>query len=648
MASSESDDSIDIRKVRRSHPRDHPAPQADSPGVSKSGFLKRKGTWRGTWREYFYVVDTGCLVEYSKPGSSRPKKFYSLSHFAVKLASKLTGVENTFGLFSMTVARQPVYFLCPDEPSLTSWVSMLSKFANQATDLDFDEDSKLLEAFNDGVIVASTDGTIVGANTAFADMFGYQRTELLGRNVTDLMESQYAVHHSAYMRKYLEEGHGTFIGQARQYNVRDATGRFVPAEISLGEMIRGSQKNFIGRFRLVQPGVSTAKAHMRRESSSSSITDDESIDQSAYSSISTIVRGVLAASEEQIAAAVYSELKSVKALLEVERKKTAKQTRTIRKLKALRVQAKTAGAQPSSASQVAVTDSTASQSPQRGDRDGLLFVDPSEPVIGQRLASTGGSGAGVYCANVDGWQCVVKELVTKDLPVQQLRLFEFEMDTLEHLPLHRNLARYLFHVKTPTKYQLFMTRYDETLGHIIRNRAKEAKPFTKHEVVKFMIDITRGLDVLHKHEIIHRDIKADNIFVEFGRSGDVERLVIGDFDAAKRIALHGQAQTVIGTPGYMAPEIMTDTRYGYPADIWSVGMVLHELLTLERPFERNPMGAMTILMSRTSPTIDSALVAPHLTPYIPIFDKCVSFDPLTRPTCLELNRLFIDEFLLCG
>ena len=383
------------------------------------------------------------------------------------------------------------------------------------------------------------------------------------------------------------------------------------------------------------------------------MSPDRSISQDdpMYQSVGKVVATAMKTAEAQLSSAVYTEIRTLTSLLQAEKEKTAKEAKVIRKLKSLRTMSQQREASEKSRRSesvgVSATSAVSTSASELSHGLSMIVVDTTKPIIGQRLASTGGSGAGVYCANVDGWQCVVKELIIKDLPSQQLKLFEFEMQTLESLPIHRNLARYLFHVKTPTKYQLFMTRYDSTLGHVIRQRRSEQKTFTKREVVQFLLDICRGVEILHKHEIIHRDLKSDNIFVEFGRSGEVARLVIGDFDAAKRISLHGQPQTVIGTPGFMAPEILIETRYGYPADVWSIGMVLYELLCLERPFEKNPMQAMDLILKRTRPIIEPVTVGPALEPLIPLYDKCLAFEPTERPTIADLNRLLVDHFLLC-
>ena len=540
-------------------------------------------------------------------------------------------------------------------------------------DLDWDSENNLfLEALNDGVVMAAADGTIIGANTAFCQLFKYSRSDLMGKNVTELMEAKYANNHPSYMSKYIERGYGSFIGNARQYNVKNASGNFVPAEISLGELSKGSERTFVARFRAVGPAqpensspsrittISTRNLanirahHSSSDSDSRSQTDDERVDATdpLYSTVAQIVSTALKTPENSLVEAVFTELKTVTALLDAEKVKSAKQACTIKKLKALRQRKLKIKSQAATSSDAFVSTFDAglilptSSSSQFAEKN-MIVVGTSEPIIGQQLAATGRSGAGVYCANVDGWQCVVKELIIKDLPSQQLKLFEFEMQTLESLPIHRNLARYLFHIKTPTKYQLFMTRYDSTLGDVIRQRRFEQKTFTKREVVQFLLDICRGVEILHKHEIIHRDLKSDNIFVEFGRSGEVMRLVIGDFDTAKRISLHGQPQTVIGTPGFMAPEILLDTRYGYPADVWSIGMVLYELLCLERPFEQNLMQGMDLTLKGTRPVIEAAVIGSSLGALIPIYEKCLAFEPGERPTLSQLNRMLVDLFLMC-
>lgn len=81
-------------------------------------------------------------------------------------------------------------------------------------------------------------------------------------------------------------------------------------------------------------------------------------------------------------------------------------------------------------------------------------------------------------------------------------------------------------------------------------------------------------------KIIHRDIKTANLFL----SEDFETLKLGDLNIAK-VAKNDFAQTQIGTPYYLAPEIWDNKIYDYKCDIFSLGVVLYEMTTLKMPFD---------------------------------------------------------------
>ena len=99
-------------------------------------------------------------------------------------------------------------------------------------------------------------------------------------------------------------------------------------------------------------------------------------------------------------------------------------------------------------------------------------------------------------------------------------------------------------------------------------------------IIKWALQLTSGVCYIHKMKIIHRDLKPANIFL----SSD-KKLKIGDFGVAKGLdKTSGLASTKAGTNVYMAPEIHGGDKYNTMADVWSLGVVIFEIITYKRPF----------------------------------------------------------------
>ena len=119
---------------------------------------------------------------------------------------------------------------------------------------------------------------------------------------------------------------------------------------------------------------------------------------------------------------------------------------------------------------------------------------------------------------------------------------------------------------------------NQTLNDLLKKR----KVVTELEVRYYLIQLISGLKYIHEHNIIHRDLKLRNLFLN-----DKMQLKIGDFGLAAKINFEGEKRkTICGTPNYIAPEVLNSkVGHSYEADIWSIGILIYALLVGNPPFK---------------------------------------------------------------
>jgi len=107
--------------------------------------------------------------------------------------------------------------------------------------------------------------------------------------------------------------------------------------------------------------------------------------------------------------------------------------------------------------------------------------------------------------------------------------------------------------------------------------------YTEKDAARLVREILLGVEYLHSMDIVHRDLKPEN-FLFLDKSED-SRLMIAGFGLSK-VSTNGDdvLMTACGTPEYVAPEVLEQTGYGKPADMWSIGVTAYTLLCGYTPF----------------------------------------------------------------
>lgn len=125
---------------------------------------------------------------------------------------------------------------------------------------------------------------------------------------------------------------------------------------------------------------------------------------------------------------------------------------------------------------------------------------------------------------------------------------------------------------------------NSSLDHLISEYVKKRLHFTEDKVVSFLTELSSALAHLHEVlQIVHRDLKPANIFMD-----RIGTLKIGDFGLSKCLGNDNLCATFVGTPLYMSPEQCRGDAYSYASDVWALGCISYEFMSLRSPWEGSP------------------------------------------------------------
>ena len=204
---------------------------------------------------------------------------------------------------------------------------------------------------------------------------------------------------------------------------------------------------------------------------------------------------------------------------------------------------------------------------------------------------------------------------------------------------------------------VFLTKKPKLSMHIVMEyadggdlqskiRSQKGTCFSENQVLDWFTQICLALKHIHDRKILHRDIKSQNIFLT--KSGMTK---LGDFGIAKCLnETKAKAQTVIGTPYYLSPEIIQNKPYSFGSDVWSLGILLYEMCALKVPFDAHslPQLYLKIIKGQYNP------VPTNFSKEVrQLIQSMLSIDAAKRPTIKQIlqkeiiirrTKAFLSEF----
>ena len=244
-----------------------------------------------------------------------------------------------------------------------------------------------------------------------------------------------------------------------------------------------------------------------------------------------------------------------------------------------------------------------------------------------RVVGRGAYGVVQLCRRrSDGLLVIVKTVPVEEMTREERQAAMNEVKVLKLLD-HPNIIAY-HDSFVEEKALMIVMEYAEggTIFQYLQNRDSL---LPEPELMHLFVQMVLSLKAVHGHSVLHRDLKTQNIMLD--RRHAVVK--IGDFGISKVLSSKSRANTVVGTPCYISPELCEGRPYNQQSDIWALGCVLYEMATLRRAFDAPNLPALVLKIMRGT-------VAPIDRGYSQAF-RCLllsmlHLDPDQRPRLSEI------------
>ena len=181
----------------------------------------------------------------------------------------------------------------------------------------------------------------------------------------------------------------------------------------------------------------------------------------------------------------------------------------------------------------------------------------------------------------------MKKIDSSEMKDTEKERVQKEVENMKSMKIPTFIEFYDYENDNDTQ-KIYMEYADQgTLENKIAKMKNEGKDFTEEEIFDYLIDILLALYTLNTKGIVHRDIKSENILLKTDKINDQNVTIakLSDLGLGRQIEGVSGAYTTCGTAYYVCPEIAAgEKKYSYNADIWSLGIVLYELIVKNKPW----------------------------------------------------------------